>query len=110
MGLSLPDLIGSLHELSELGVSFISLTEALGLTTPIASRRSDAALSMPSKARRPATTPNPALRALPRGSFDHALAPKRDWSRIEIPVFETPTGRARHADSSGVRGAEWSWP
>jgi len=33
-GRSLPDLIASLQELGELGVSFISLTEALDLTTP----------------------------------------------------------------------------
>ena len=33
-GRSLPDLIVSLQELNELGVSFISLTEALDMTTP----------------------------------------------------------------------------
>jgi DNA invertase Pin-like site-specific DNA recombinase len=33
-GRSLPDLLGSLHELEALGVGFVSVTEALDLTTP----------------------------------------------------------------------------
>jgi DNA invertase Pin-like site-specific DNA recombinase len=33
-GRSLPDLIGTLRELSEIGVTFVSLTEAIDLTTP----------------------------------------------------------------------------
>lgn len=34
-GRSLPDLVNSLQELNELGVGFVSLTEALDLTSPI---------------------------------------------------------------------------
>ena len=30
--------------------------------------------------------------------------------RVFSDVFETPIVRARHGDSSGVRGAAWLWP
>jgi fructokinase len=35
--------------------------------------------------------------------------PPRLASRVFSPVFYTPVIRARHGDSSGVRGAAWLW-
>jgi DNA invertase Pin-like site-specific DNA recombinase len=52
VGRSLFDLVVTLKELAELGVSFVSLTEALDLTTPTGRR-------IRSSARTSTTTPRP---------------------------------------------------